>query len=133
MLGRHEVNIAEWRLGREEEGGTAISFVNLDSLPSDAVLLAGSPASPVQAFRHGTHAYGFQFHLETNRPLIERWLTVPAHQETLDEEQDSVDPDAIRKQADTSVGPLEDLSRATFSRWIERFEIAPRRQRLPSR
>ena len=103
------------------------------TLPPGAELLASSPASAVQAFRYGEHAYGFQFHLETNRPLIERWLTVPAHQETLDEEQDSVDPDAIRKQADTSVGPLEDLSRATFSRWIERFEIAPRRQRLPSR
>jgi hypothetical protein len=44
-----------------------------------------------------------------------------------------VDPDAIRRQTDTSIGPLEKLSRETFVRWIDRFEIGPRRQRLPSR
>jgi len=103
------------------------------TLPPEADLLASSPASQVQAFRHGEHIYGFQFHLEVNRPLIERWLTVPAHQVTLQEEKGAVDPAAIREQADASIGPLETLSRETFSRWIDRFEISPRRQRLPSR
>ena len=103
------------------------------TLPPDADLLAGSPASSVQAFRYGEHAYGFQFHLEVNRPLIDRRLTVPAHRATLEEEEGTIDPDAIRYQADTSIGPLEDLSRETFSRWIDRFEIGPRKRRLPSR
>ncbi|MEJ2275059.1 MAG: type 1 glutamine amidotransferase [Woeseiaceae bacterium] len=43
------------------------------SLPPGAELLASSPASPVQAFRFGEHAYGFQFHLEANLPLIDRF------------------------------------------------------------
>ena len=103
------------------------------SLPPQAELLAGSPASPVQAFRYGEHAYGFQFHLEVNRPLIERWLTVPAHRHALVEEEGRIDPDQIRQQTETSIGPLEALSRETFSRWIDRFEIGPRRQHLPSR
>ena len=103
------------------------------TLPPGADLLASSPASPVQAFRYGEHIYGFQFHLEANRPLIERWLTVPAHQATLQEEHGCVDPAAIRDQADASIGPLEALSRETFSRWIDRFDIAPRRRALPSR
>ncbi len=103
------------------------------TLPSEAELLATSPASAVQAFRYGEHAYGFQFHLETNRALIDRWLTVPAHQDTLREERDAVDPERIRQQAEVSTGPLEALSRATFSRWIDRFEFGPRKQRLPSR
>ena len=103
------------------------------SLPPGVECLASSPASPVQAFRHGEHAYGFQFHLEANRPLIERWLTVPAHQESLREEAAAVTPEAILERADTSMAPLEALSRATFSRWIERFEPGPRRQHLPSR
>jgi GMP synthase (glutamine-hydrolysing) len=102
------------------------------TLPPGADLLASSAASPVQAFRFGAHAYGLQFHLEVNKPLIERWLTVPAHQASLREEK-SVDPDAIRRQAETSIGALEQLSRDTFSRWIDRFEIRPRVQRLPSR
>ena len=103
------------------------------ALPPDVDILAASPASPVQAFRHGEHVYGFQFHLEVDRPLIERWLTVPAHRQTLDEERGRVDPDEIRRRTDASIGPLEALSRETFLRWIERFEVGPRRQRLPSR
>jgi len=103
------------------------------SLPPDCDLLAGSPASPVQAFRHGEHAYGFQFHLEADRPLIDRWLTVPAHEESLREEAGHIDPDRIRRQAETSIGPLEQLSTETFSRWIDRFEIGPRKRQLPSR
>lgn len=103
------------------------------TLPPGADLLATSPASPVQAFRYGEHAYGFQFHLEANRPLINRWLSVPAHQQTLEEEEGSIDPDAIRRQAEISAVLLEQLSYETFSRWINRFEIGPRKQRLPSR
>jgi len=103
-------------------------------LPPGAVLLASSPASPVQAFRHGDGVYGFQFHLEVDRDLIERWLTVPAHRQSLEEEVGNVDPDEIRRQTAASIGPLGRLSRATFSRWIERLRGGPpRRQRLPSR
>lgn len=46
-LGRHGVNIAEWRLGREEQGGTAISFINLDSEPSAEALAALSALAEV--------------------------------------------------------------------------------------
>jgi GMP synthase (glutamine-hydrolysing) len=102
-------------------------------LPPDAVLLASSPASAVQAFRYGEGVYGFQFHLEVNRPLIERWLTVPAHQRSLREEAGKVDPDDIRRHTVASIGPLEALSRETFSRWIGRIQDGPRRRRLPSR
>jgi D-3-phosphoglycerate dehydrogenase len=38
LLANHEVNIGEWRLGRDRPGGEAISFINLDSAPSEAVL-----------------------------------------------------------------------------------------------
>ena len=103
------------------------------SLPPGVECLASSPASPVQAFRYGEHAYGFQFHLEADRPLVERWLTVPAHQASLREESGAVDPAEILRRADTSMPSLEALSHATFSRWIERFELGPRRQHLPSR
>ena len=103
------------------------------SLPPDSVHLAASDASDVQAFRYGEHAYGLQFHLEVNQSLIERWLTVPANQATLQDEAGRVDPDTIRRQSTEAIDALEALSRDTFSRWIERFEIAPRRRSLPSR
>lgn len=105
------------------------------SLPEHAALvsLAGSPLSEVQAFRYGEHAYGFQFHLEVDSQLIERWLTVPENQAVLDDERGNIDPDEIRRQTTQSIDALQELSRLTFSRWIERFEIAPRRRPLPSR
>ena len=102
-------------------------------LPPGAVHLATSSASNVQAFRQGEHIYGFQFHLEVDQSLIERWLTVPANQSTLQDEAGRVDPDRVRQQTIGSVGALEALSRETFSRWIERFEFGPRRRRLPSK
>lgn len=102
-------------------------------LPPNCVHLARSPASQVQAFRHGDHAYGFQFHLEADASIIERWLTVPENQPLLAEERDRVDVEAIRRMVPDNIGALEAQSRKTFSRWIERFEFGPRRRALPSR
>jgi D-3-phosphoglycerate dehydrogenase len=38
LLANYRVNIGEWRLGRDEPGGEALSFINLDSEPPAAVL-----------------------------------------------------------------------------------------------
>lgn len=103
------------------------------SLPADAIRLAGSAASHVQAFRHGEHAYGFQFHLEASSSLIDRWLTVPDHQGVLAAERSTVNAAAIRERTRQAIRPLNALSRATFGRWIERFELSPKVHRLPSR
>jgi len=58
---------------------------------------------------------------------------VPANQNILQLEAGRVDPHSIRQQSIDSVSALEALSKDTFSRWIRRFEIGPRRRRLPSR
>ena len=102
-------------------------------LPDGPVHLARSPASDVQAFRHGEHAYGFQFHLEVDSSLIDRWLSVPDNQAVIDDEGDRIDPDQIRSQTSESIDALQMLSQETFSRWIDRFELRPRRRTLPSR
>jgi D-3-phosphoglycerate dehydrogenase len=38
ILSDYQVNIGEWRLGRNHPGGEALSFINLDSEPPPAVL-----------------------------------------------------------------------------------------------
>jgi D-3-phosphoglycerate dehydrogenase / 2-oxoglutarate reductase len=38
IMGKHGVNIASMSLGRDREGGQALTVLNLDSSPSDAVL-----------------------------------------------------------------------------------------------
>lgn len=47
------------------------------TLPPGCVYLASSPASNVQAFRHGEHAYRLQFHLEVDQSLIDRFEIGP--------------------------------------------------------
>jgi GMP synthase (glutamine-hydrolysing) len=102
-------------------------------LPPGAVCLARSTASEVQAFRYGEHAYGLQFHLEVDASLIERWLTVPENRRILMDEGGHGTAEHIRRETPARVDDLQALSRATFSRWVERFELPPRRLTLPSR
>lgn len=102
-------------------------------LPDDAVHLASSSNSRVQAFRHGEHAYGLQFHLEVDASLVDRWLSVEENRPLLEDERGRIDPAAIQAETRDSIDSLQRLSRDTFSRWIDRFEISPRRRALPSR
>lgn len=46
-------------------------------LPREAVALARSQVTDVQAFRHRDHAWGLLFHAEADAELIERWLAEP--------------------------------------------------------
>jgi D-3-phosphoglycerate dehydrogenase len=38
ILASHDINVGEWRMGRQEPGGEALSFINLDSAPDEIVL-----------------------------------------------------------------------------------------------
>ena len=60
------------------------------SVPEGGVLLSSSPACPGQAFRMGKNAYGFQFHPEVDRSIVELWAgetpeTAPFIERYLDE------------------------------------------------
>ncbi|MDJ0848440.1 MAG: gamma-glutamyl-gamma-aminobutyrate hydrolase family protein [Myxococcota bacterium] len=87
-------------------------------LPEGAVHLASSPACPNQAFRWGDSAYGFQFHLEADRPMIERWLGVPAHREEIEGLDGRVDPEAIRRETPERMPRIEQLSDRTFEAFV---------------
>ena len=39
ILADNAINIGEWRMGRQHPGGPALSFISVDSLPSDQVLV----------------------------------------------------------------------------------------------
>lgn len=45
-------------------------------LPETATLLMSNQICRNQAFRIGTNIYGFQFHLEVTREIVQNWLTV---------------------------------------------------------
>jgi GMP synthase (glutamine-hydrolysing) len=100
-------------------------------LPAGAVHLASSRRCPYQAFRYGTNVYGLQFHLEVDAPLIERWLTVPAHCVELDEER--IEPATIRQETTQYLPRAHTMSEQVFGRFIDLFNLPPKRAALRSR
>ena len=50
----------------------------ITELPLNAVLLAASTRYPHQAFRLGDRAWGVQFHIECDLPMIQRWAEADA-------------------------------------------------------
>lgn len=96
-------------------------------LPEGAVHLASSRLCTNQAFRYGDRAYGLQFHLEVDGPLIERWLGIPAHQEEMAAEDDRISPERIRDDTPRYSRDLVALSERVFSEWIGLFGALRRR------
>ncbi len=136
-IGWHQVNVNEHGLDDPvlssfgQQNQVFQWHDDIIELPSSAVCLAGSDTCPVQAFRHGSTAYGFQFHLEADAPLIERWLQTPDHQGVFAE--GAADPDEIRARIPSSIDDLMQLSDLTFGRWAELAGTRRRRHHLPSR
>jgi GMP synthase (glutamine-hydrolysing) len=100
-------------------------------LPAGAVQLATSQTCLHQAFRYGTNVYGLQFHLEVDEPLIERWLAVPAHCAELAEGR--IDPENIRRETALYLRRARHLSDQVFGRFIDLFNLPPKRAALRSR
>ena len=47
LLGERGINIAEWQMGRNERGGMAVSFINIDTPASEEVLQELRALSPI--------------------------------------------------------------------------------------
>lgn len=102
-------------------------------IPDGAVRLAGSASCANQAFRYGESAYGFQFHLEVDEPLIERWLNVPIHVAELEALGGKIDPEVIRRETPGNIERLFELSRFAFGAFIELLGHRRRHRVLSSR
>jgi GMP synthase (glutamine-hydrolysing) len=97
------------------------------------VHLARSPQCEQQAFRHGDNAYGFQFHLEMDERLVERWLANPAYREELADSGLPHDADAIRAQTRLHIAAMQQQADAVFGNFLDLVGRPQRRFTLPSR
>ena len=102
-------------------------------IPQKAVRLAGSPLCENQAFRFGENVYAFQFHLEVDEPMIERWLRVPVMKREIEAMNGKIDPETIRCETPIHMCHLRELSDQTFTEFIKLFGSWEKRRRLPSR
>ena len=102
-------------------------------LPSDAVQLARTETCEQQAFRYGEKAYGFQFHLEADAPMIERWLTIPAYREELEGAGLGHDAGSIRAATGELITQMQPLAESVFNSFLDLVGRPNRRTTLPSR
>ena len=102
-------------------------------MPSTAVHLARTESCEQQAFRYGDNAYGFQFHLEMDQPLIERWLSTPAYRAELAAAGLPHDDIAIRAATQQHIAPMQQKANAVFNRFLDLVGRPDRRYTLRSR
>ncbi len=102
-------------------------------LPADAEHLASTESWANQAFRYGKHAYGFQFHLEMDQPLIERWLSNEAYARELRESALAVSAEQIRQQTPALITAMRARADRVFNNFLDLIGRPARRWVLPSR
>jgi GMP synthase (glutamine-hydrolysing) len=83
------------------------------TLPPDAVPLASSAMTPLQAFRAGARSWGIQFHFETDEQVLDAMLR--SGREEL--AQAGVDAAALRDRAGRALPELRRVAVDVFSRW----------------
>lgn len=91
-----------------------------------ATHLASSERCPNQAFRAGDAAWGLQFHLEVDPPMIERWLTTPVHARAVSGLHGS--PDPILRDTERFAARQHVLAEEAFAAFVSRVRAhrAPR-------
>jgi GMP synthase (glutamine-hydrolysing) len=102
-------------------------------IPKGALHLAASPKCNNQAFRFGSNVYGFQFHLEVDQKMIERWLEVPNNKREIENSGGKIDPTNIREETIVYIDRLKQLSKLVFGEFVKLIGVKERRHRLPSR
>jgi GMP synthase (glutamine-hydrolysing) len=102
-------------------------------LPRDAVQLARTDTCEQQAFRYGANAYGFQFHLEADGAMIERWLKLPVYRDELATADIGRDEHDIRAATAAQLAAMQPLAEATFNNFLDLVGRPSRRVVLPSR
>jgi len=90
-------------------------------LPPGAVHLATSPTCTQQAFRFGDRVYGLQFHLEVDKPQIERWLRLPANARDVEALGGASWAERIREENGRYLPRLERASRGVFEALLTLF------------
>jgi GMP synthase (glutamine-hydrolysing) len=101
-------------------------------LPSGALQLARTESCEQQAFRFGDSAYGFQFHMETDTAMIERWLALPAYRKELASAGIGRDEHSIRAATASAMPTMQPLAETTFNRFLDLVGRPDRQAVLPS-
>ncbi len=90
-------------------------------LPANCSVLASTANCPVQAFIRSPSQLALQFHLETDPVRFESWLV--GH--TVELGKAGIDPNELRKQAQTFGQATLEVGRKVLAVWLDRVAGAP--------
>ena len=82
-------------------------------LPKDTTGLASSELTRYQAFRYGTAAYGFLFHMEATANIVEEMVAGFAGEL----EEEAIDPGGILSESAEYLPGLQAVGAAVFKEW----------------
>lgn len=102
-------------------------------LPAGAIQLARTETCEQQAFRWGERAYGFQFHLEADAAMIERWLNLPGYRKELAEAGLNRDEASVRAATAAHIQNVRRSADTVFNKFLDLIGRPDRRIALPSR
>ena len=89
--------------------------------PPGAVHLASTSSCPNQAFRHGSRAYGFQFHLEADEALVRRWLSMTDTRHDLEAFGGASHAACVQQQTSAHLPAARALAGRVFAEFIALF------------
>ncbi|MGE5853274.1 MAG: type 1 glutamine amidotransferase, partial [Deltaproteobacteria bacterium] len=102
-------------------------------IPRTGRHLAFSSLCSNQAFRYGTNVYAFQFHLEVEERMIQRWLRVGENQLEIASLGGKINPERIHAETALHIRRLHELSDRVFGEFIKLFAIEKKFRRLSLR
>jgi GMP synthase (glutamine-hydrolysing) len=102
-------------------------------IPRSTHHLAFSSLCANQAFRYGDNVYGFQFHLEVDEPMIQRWLRVAENRQEIAALGGAITPERIHEETPEHIRRLQQLSDRVFGEFINLFGLEKKFLRLSSR
>lgn len=100
-------------------------------IPTSAIHLARSELCNSQAFRYNK-AYGFQFHLEVDEAMILRWLSSQQNQAQYFSQCQLFDEQKIKEETKLYLEHSTDISKTTFNKFADFFQLKTKPIRLGS-
>lgn len=101
-------------------------------VPKSCTHLAWSEVCEAQAFSYGKKAFGLQFHLEVDEPMIKRWLNVPSIKKDIESLDYVKKPEEILADTVKYIRRSLELSEDCFRSFVELFDLPERPTPLDS-
>jgi GMP synthase-like glutamine amidotransferase len=87
------------------------------TLPEHAVVLVHNEACPVQAFRVYEHAYGLQYHVETEDQTIAEWGCIPTYRRALEAIKGPHGQEEFERDTTRHIASFRDTAANLYSRF----------------